>query len=180
MAIPPRRPLRQTGGTPPKPPAARSGLAPAAVPAASRPAPARKPAARRRIVARSSGGGGDRILNTFMIRLIVAVLILLLGGFGSRGLLSSSSPNQRYFDALVEVWNRDDGGADSAQRLRRINALPISGVTDPKLQEVHQILVDLNSLPPPPISDEAGTRILNEINPLDQLQKELNSKYAGR
>ncbi len=185
MPIPPRKPLRpHVLPSAPKPPGGNSGIAPAApAPAAydaasPKPAPARRPFAKRRVVARS-GDRSDRLLNVFMIRLGIGVFVLLLGGFGGRSLFSSSSPNQRYFDQLAEL-SRLDGEHKSEELVRRLKALPISGVTDPKLQEIHQVLMDLFAMPDGELSDEAKARGLALLTRMHQLRQELNAKYGGK
>ena len=189
MPIPPRKPLRpHMLPSSIKPAAAKSGIAPAATaPAATspgappKPAPARRPFAKRHVVARS-GSGGEPILNVFMIRLGIAVLVLLLGGFGGRSMFSGSSGNQRYFDALADVssYIEDHPNATQDQILLRIKALPISGVSDPKLQEVHQVLLYLNSHVPDLGSEEMKAQELSQILRFHQLRDELNAKYGGK
>ena len=181
MPIPPRKPLRPHVLPSSSRPAGKSGIAsaasaPAAAPA--KPAPARRPMAKRRVAARSSSGG-DPLINVFVIRVGIAVVVLLLGGFGGRSLFSSSSPNQRYFDQLADM-SRVESNANNDRLLRQLKALPISGVTDPKLQEVHQVLLELFSMPEGELSTDAKTHALSLLMRLHQLREELNAKYAGK
>ena len=181
MPIPPRKPLRPHVLPSASKPAGKSGIAPgvsAPATAPAIPAPMRRPMAKRRIVARSSSGG-DPIINVFLIRIGIAVVVLLLGGFGGRSLFSSSSPNQRYFDQLADL-SRVESNSKNDQLLRQLKALPISGVTDPKLQEVHQVLLELFSTPDGELSDNAKAHALSLLLRLHQLREELNAKYAGK
>lgn len=185
MPVPPRKPLRPAG--PSKPGAPPRKLSMTLQPNATRPdpaaatesaaAPKRRPAARRRSVTRSSGSDGA--LERLMIRIGIGVVVLLLGGFGGRGLFSSSSPNQRYFNEFADLTHELKHGValNPEQVRKRVAALPISGVTDPKLKEVHEVMLNLLSVP-----DDLNLENLQRVKTLgdryDQLVDELNAKYA--
>jgi hypothetical protein len=135
-------------------------------------------APRRRVAAKSSAE--DDILHRFLIKAGIAVVVLALGGFGTHSAFSSSSPNQRYFDEFAKLSRTvGDGIAMNHEQLaRKVNALPIGGVTDPKLQEVHQVLLSLLAFNADTANTESVERLKSQARRFDQLVDELNSKYA--
>ena len=182
MPIPgPRRPrptLKPAAARPPSPsiPGTRAPATPGERPPLRRPTGGRT-APRRRVAARPSAE--DDILHRFLIKAGIAVVVLVLGGFGTRSAFSSSSPDQRYFVEFARLSRAvEDDSVSREELLRRANALPISGVTDAKLQEVHRTLLSLLTFQVDRGDPTAVERLKALARRFDQLVDELNSKYA--
>ena len=163
MAIP--DPKRRPSNIPNRP-ALRKPMAGAGAPAPKNAAP------RRRYAPKPSGGsdGMERI----MIRIGVVLFVGLIG-FIARSATAHPAGDQKYFNAVVDLTRTlDKGIVVSRESIRRqISELPIDGVSDPKLKEMHQVLLQLLSVSP---GDDAKAEALG--NRFDQLVDELNRKYA--
>lgn len=181
--VPPRRPVpgksvpAKTSGLRPRVPA-RTPVQAAAPEAddASTAAPAR-PAAKpkRRIVARSSSGsdGFDRIL----FRLGAGVAIAVIGLVVRYATKPANTPDRQYFERMIvleKAWERRGDNLTRTEISRQVSALPIGGVSDPKLREYHQALLSLMALPEE--GSEAQAMVL--LARLEVLTKEINKKYA--
>lgn len=175
---------------PPPRPSART-VAPAArpvQPASLQPEPA-TPAAggpggtavrrRPRPVRRSSSGGGMDIPPIF-IRLGIIGVIVVIGAIANVA-SGKSSGDRAYWRAATEFDKRLDKNPAGAQELRRqVSALPISGVTDPKLKEFHNLMLEILDLASRAETDtNAIGQLLSKQARFEKLVDELNLKYAG-
>jgi hypothetical protein len=136
---------------------------------------ARKPVAgggqRRRYAPAAAGSDG---LDRLMIRVGIFGAVLVFGVI-ARMATAKPAGDQKYFDSLVNLTHSlDKGIVMSRESIRRqVSEMPIGGVSDPKLKEIHQVLLQLLSLSP---NDESK---LDELgNRFDRLVDELNRKYV--
>ncbi len=173
----PNRPVR---------PSAKPAATPAAAPAPSPPGapaagssnprtPAPAPRKRPRVVRASSSGTGDA--GYYFIRIGIFLFLALVGA-GVRSATRAPAGDQAYFDQVATFTRSMDKqifqSRDSFKR--QIEALPISGVTDPKLRELHQLLLELLNMP----ENVTGQQLEYRIKRFDQLVDELNTRYARR
>ena len=141
-------------------------------PAAGQPKNARPAFRRRRPISR--GGAFDDGTQRILIRVGVAAAIAIIGVIVG---IARSKPagDQRYFDALVAMDRSLDRGIGSVGTLRqKVNALPIDGVTDPKLREIHQVMLEIVDA----AEKDDLVRIQSVSLRYDRLVQELNAKYA--
>ena len=99
----------------------------------------------------------------------------LLAGISSVLTAAQPAGDQKYFDSLVVLTHSLDRGiVMSRESIRRqVSEMPIGGVSDPKLKEIHQVLLQLLSLSP---NDESK---LDELgNRFDRLVDELTHKHV--
>jgi hypothetical protein len=111
------------------------------------------------------------------VRIGVIAAVLIIGGIVAA--VRDSSPNQRYFNKLVEMDQKMEsqisgGGATSFRS--RVEALPISGVTDPDLLELHQILKQIGN--PPESALNSPDWVTNTLGKFRKLVDKANNKYA--
>jgi hypothetical protein len=133
-----------------------------------------------RPVRRSSSGGGLDVPPIF-IRLGIVGVIVVIGAVANVA-SGKSSGDRAYWRAATEFDKRlDKNPAGGAQELRRqINALPISGVTDPKLKEFHNLMLEILDLAARAETDtNAIGQLLSKQARFEKLVDELNLKYAG-
>jgi len=170
-----------------KPPGVRaSGIRPAAVSVpgdvSEAPEPAEAPPTRTAIrrkppgVRRSSGSGDGGLMKIGGGVLVVIILIGLKFAFRS----ATASPNQKYFNSAADFTEKLERGSVSSREAikSQINALPISSVTDPKLKELHQLMLTLASFPENTADDDP--KVIATIMRFDRLVDELNAKYGRK
>lgn len=107
-------------------------------------------------------------------------IILVIGGIVR---LATAKPagDERYFRAAADLSRKAERQiAFSPGNLKRqVEALPIGGVTDPKLREYHNCLMEIFTLADKNLSEEeAERRFKTAETRLDQLTDELNRKYV--
>ncbi|MBI3831468.1 MAG: hypothetical protein HY291_18255 [Planctomycetes bacterium] len=135
---------------------------------------------RPRPVRRNSDGGGIDVPPIFIRIGVVCVIAVIAAVFN----VSTSHPSgdMAYWNAATDLDKRlERGQVKGTQEIRRqVNALPISGVSDPKLHEFHSLNLEILDLVDRSETDTtAQTKLLGKTVQLDKLIDELNLKYAG-
>ena len=165
-------------------PAAGGAVAPApdAADAAPQTDAGRRGTLRRRArPVRRSSDDGTSGLNPLFIRVGIVLAIVVIGVI-ARAASGKSSGDLRYWNAAADFSHRVDRATQMtpAQMRSEIKALPIAGVTDPKLREFHQCMVDtVESLARLENNDAELPTFLKLADRMDKLTDELNIKYTG-
>lgn len=170
----PRTMIRSNAAPRPSPQASAAAVSSAEAPAPRAMAVKRRP----RPIRRSTDDG----TNPIFIRLGIASVVLIVGGLASV-FSGKSSGDERYWNAATAYDSRVGHGSlkGLAEMRKQFAALPISGVSDPKLREFHSMMLEIMDDFLKSDGSEADiARIEKKGERLDRLIEELNRKYAGR
>lgn len=166
----------------PQPSQPEQTAAPAAsVPArtSAPPSPARRTLFKRRARPAKSESGSD--LSPLFIRVGVVLVLVLLGGIG-KAMSGKSSGDSTYWRAATSFDRKLERGSvkDLPSMRAQFAALPISGVSDPKLREYHNLTLEImDDYMKLDGSEAAFERVGKKTDRLDRLIDDLNLKYAG-